>query len=227
MNISNAVDRRWHRVSGLLVWWKSSRSDEWIELVAVLLLASASLAAAWCGYQAAAWSGLQSTLYSQSASVQKQAIDTSTQAFLFELADRQLFNDYAAAYTNDDQILMDFYQRQFSHRLRPAVDAWIATEPLDNPAAPGTPFDLPEYIVPEKDAATSLRAKAEELFNRGTHANEQSGEYVLNTVYLATVLFLAGISTKIKGKPARALIEAIGVILLGYGILHIVALPMS
>lgn len=50
------------------------RLKRWLELSAVLLLAIATLATAWCGYQAAGWSGDLSQQFSNAATARMQAV---------------------------------------------------------------------------------------------------------------------------------------------------------
>ena len=60
-----------------------SRFDRWepvAEVVATIVLAIATLATAWSGYQAARWGGVQSTSYSQAAALRTESVRTSNQA---------------------------------------------------------------------------------------------------------------------------------------------------
>jgi hypothetical protein len=59
----------------VLAWLRSIRWDSWIEMVAVLPLATA----AWSGDQAALWSGTQATRFSQATAVRVQATNASSQ----------------------------------------------------------------------------------------------------------------------------------------------------
>jgi hypothetical protein len=207
------------------VWVKGKGADDWLETVAVILLTTASLITAWNGYQAARWGGEQAKAFSKASSARVRASDALTTAQLEMMIDIQVFNDYAAAYTQNNQQMMDFLEHQFSDRLRPAVDAWVALDPLKNPNAPPNPLAMPEYIPTSLDRAHHLEAQADEIFVRGLMASAQSDSYVLNTVYLATALFFAGISAKISGRPARALVISIGAAMLLYGGYHIFMYP--
>ncbi len=210
-----------------VAWLRGPQSDGWVELVAVVLLSTASLTAAWSGYQAAVWGGQQTTLYSQASARRIEANNASTNAYLYSMIDTQLFSDFAAAFTDGDEPLMDFYERQFSDRLQVAFDAWIETDPLESPDAPANPFEMEEYVIEDRQRATELATDAENLFERGIVANENSKAFVLNTVYLASVLFLAGIATKVRGKPARIFMVTLGCVLMVYGLFDAASLPMA
>ena len=53
---------------------------------------------------------------------------------------------------------------------------------------------MTEYKLSVAEQADQLEAEAAATFNEGKAAYEQSGAYVLNTVFLATVLLLITIS---------------------------------
>ncbi len=222
-----AAEPRAAGTRGPRAWLNNKQWDDWIETVTVLVLALASLAAAWSGFQAAQWSGEQSTLYSQASARRIQATQASNAAYTYLVIDVDAFNNFANAYAAGDTELMEFHRRQFSDRLAPAVEAWLATDPLTSSEAAASPLEMPEYVVPERARAAQLEAESEELFGRGVHALEQSGGYVLNTVYLATALFFSGIASKVRGRPARAAIIGMGIILLLVGVYHIVSLPVE
>jgi len=211
----------------LLRWINSQVWNYWLEIIAVLLLTTASLATAWNGYQAARWGGVQSTAYSQASAKRVQASDASSSGFIELFMDVEVFNDYADAFTSNDTQLMAFLERQFSDRLRPAVTAWLATSPLSNPDAPASPLDMEEYSSPSFDRAERLNEEADALFASGLEASDKSDQYILNTVYLATALFFAGIAGKIAGRPARTMIVVIGTLMLVYGLFHIFSLPVQ
>jgi hypothetical protein len=225
--VADAGEDRPMRAGRVFTWLRGKRWDGWIETIAVLLLATASLAAAWSGYQASLWSGEQSMLYSQASARRVLSTEASTNAYMYTIMDIEAFNLYALAYDQGNTALMEFHERQFSDRLRPAVEAWVATDPLNDPSAPGSPFEMPEYVVPERERAAALSKEAETLFEQGVHANERSDDYVLNTVYFATVLFFAGIVTKVRGRPARTLMVVLGAALFAFGLFHVVTLPVE
>ena len=54
-----------------------------------------------------------------------------------------------------------FYVDRFRDEFRPAYDAWIATDPFTNPAAPPTPFAMDEYQLAAREDAERLDAAGE------------------------------------------------------------------
>ena len=100
-----------------------------------------------------------------------------------------------AAYREETD-LQEFYKTRFRDEFIPAFEAWIASEPLKNPGALASPFDMEEYQPAMLDQVDELEERASELFEQGLAANQQSDDYILNVVILASVLFFAGVSTR-------------------------------
>ena len=108
---------------------------------------------------------------------------------------------------------------------RPAFDAWLATDPEHNPSAPPGPAYMPQYVVPQDAAAKAHDAKADAAFAEGAEAGQTADRYIRATVFLATVLFLVGISGHFRIRQARVgLISAAG-LLLAFAILQLLELP--
>ena len=68
------------------------------------------------------------------------------------------FTQWVNAYAQEQTELADFYFKRFREEFRPAVDAWVATTPLENPDAPLTPFAMPQYKVAARTEADRLDA---------------------------------------------------------------------
>ena len=71
------------------------------------------------------------------------------------------FTQWVDAYAQRDMALAAFYRRRFRAEFAPAVTAWIATRPLQNAAAPLTPFAMPQYHLAARDEAAQLEARAD------------------------------------------------------------------
>ena len=89
---------------------------------------------------------------------------------------------------------MTLARRRFRPAFPVAFDAWRATKPETNPDAPHGPTYMPQYKRPELANARRLDDEADAGHVR-RQAAENSNSYVRTTVFLATILFLVGIST--------------------------------
>jgi hypothetical protein len=207
-----------------------TRWDRWepvAEVIATIVLALATIATAWSGYQAARWGGVQSTSYSQAGALRTESTRSSTQAGQIGQVDIGLFANWINAFATDNQELATFYQERFRDDFNIAFEAWLATNPRNNPEAPDTPFSMPEYRISQAEDAARLETEAEEMFAAGSEANQTSDDYILNTVILASVLFLGGLVSRFKAMAARWVIIVFSLAILAYGLYNILTYPIQ
>jgi len=185
---------------------ESPRRD-WIEIGAIVLLALAAVATAWSSYQASRWNGEQAKT---SGSVNKTRIEAARASDLANAqqeVDVATFSQWIDAYARKEARLAAFYFKRFRGEFKPAVDAWVATRPLESDGAPLTPFAMPQYRLAAKAEADRLDRRAEELSARVHRNIQRSTNYVLGVVLFAVALFFAGMSTKLTGSgPRKALL---------------------
>jgi hypothetical protein len=197
------------------------------EVIATFVLALATVATAWSGYQAARWGGEQSTSYSQAGALRTESVRASNQAGQLVQIDVGLFTNWVNAFAVGDQRLTNFYDDRFRDEFKPAFESWLATDPVNNPDAPSTPFEMPEYQVSAAEKSNLLEIEAAETFARGERANHVSDNYILNTVFLASVLFLGGIASRFKAMAARWVIILFSLGILIFGLYNILTYPIQ
>jgi hypothetical protein len=185
------------------------RRDQILEIISVILLSIATLATSWSGYQATRWSGEQSMLYSQASAMRVESTRASNRAGQLSTVDVVLFGNWLNASSADDEELAQFYADRFRAEFVPAFDAWVASDPLENPDALPSPFAHPEYVVALDQQAIQLDNEASTTFIKGQQANQLSDDYVLTAVLFASVLFFGGIAQRFLIMPIR-----IGIIVL-------------
>ena len=97
-----------------------------------------------------------------------------------------------------------------------AFDAWLALDPLQDPAAPATPFAMSEYVVDARVEADRLQTEAEALSAAAQDDVQKADNYMLCVVLFAAALFFAGISTRLSLRRTRLAIVGLGyVVFLG------------
>ena len=116
--------------------------------------------------------------------------------------DASTFNTWFIAYTAGNADDMAIAERRFRPEFKVAFDAWIATNPKTNPDSPPGPTYMPEYQQPDAEKAKELDASADDHFNLGEEDGTTADKYVRTTVFLATVLFLVGISGHFRVRSA-------------------------
>lgn len=202
-----------------------SRTD-WIELAAAVLLALATIVAAWSAYEATRWSGVQakatrSAIEARSAAGQQTTIYGSVvqidvQSWITWLQQRATGNDSGAA----------FMQERFREEFRPAFDAWLALVPA-GAIPPGTPFDLPEYAPAAKVEADRLNAQSEAYAQESAAANQTGDNFVLTAVIMASVLFFAGVGTKLRARGTRLVMLLMAFLLFLGGVAFMLSQPQN
>ena len=191
------------------------------ELVATVLLAVATVGIAWSGYQAARWNGLQSQEYAAANGDRSHGSQAATAAGQDRLQDLVNFNRWLELTTQGDTGLAALYQRRFRHEFVPAFDAWLAQDPLHNPAAVASPLLMPQYHPALLARSNRLERQADQSFEDGRRATDRTDQYVLTTVFFAAVLFFAGISLRFEWERLRVTVLLLGMFFLGYGLVRL------
>jgi hypothetical protein len=203
------------------------RVERRLELGAVLLLAIATLATAWCGFQAASWSGHLSEHFSNSATERMRAVQSSTQAGQRRIDDLLYFNHWLDARRAGDTKLAEIYRRRFRPEFVPAFEAWMAQRPFSNPEAVAGPLYMPQYRSGDADRSAELHGTADEQFHHGTQAKRYADSYILATVFMAAVLFFAGISLRLEWRRLQLAVLGMACALLVGGGAFLLTLPLA
>lgn len=169
-----------------------------IELLSVLLIALTSVLTAWAAFQATKWNGQMSIRFNQGSAARTESVRMSN------LADRQLTVDvsvmtsFAEAVARGDVELAEFYQERFPEHLAVAVDAWIATDPVNSDDAPASPFEMDEYRLEASEEADRLAQRAEQLARQAEQAGARGDRYVMTAVMFSTVILMAALAVKVS-----------------------------
>ena len=175
-----------------------SRQQEWRELVAILLLSVTAILTAWTGFEASKWGGAMSISFSQASAGRIEASRLENVSNRKQTIQVSLFGQWLQAYQDDDSQLTTFLQERFPEPLATAFPAWLATQPLKNPDAPATPFEMDEYAIPETAQAAAADAAADAKFNQALRNNQRGDNYTVLTIGFAAVLFFAALSGRMR-----------------------------
>ena len=86
---------------------------------------------------------------------------------------------------------------------------------------------MPEYRLEATQQADRLEVEAAALFDQGTQANQQGDSYVLNTVFLAAVMFFAAVAQRFDWLGPRLGLLALGFVMLLVGLANIIRYPVA
>jgi hypothetical protein len=198
-----------------------------VETVAAVLLALATVATAWSGYQASRWNGEQAKAFSRATATRIESTRASDLADAQTQVDVATFIQWVDAYAQEETELVDFYYERFRPEFTPAMDAWIATRPLQNSDAPLTPFAMPEYQLAAREEAQQLEAEADALSAQARANVQRATNYVLAVVLFATVLFFAGMAARFRTRRVRVALLAFGVVVLVGTVVWLATFPVS
>jgi hypothetical protein len=151
----------------------------------------------------------------------------STLAGQASLYDVDLFNQWLNASSHGETKLAGIYERRFRPEFRPAFEAWLATDPFHNPNASAGPFFLPQdKKVSLAQKGDQLETEAAKAFDEGQAANQDSDDYVLNTVFLAMVLLFVALAERFKWLAVKSVILLVALGLLLLGLYHLATYPI-
>jgi hypothetical protein len=201
------------------------RRDRLVSIAEAVLLSIVALTAAWSGYAAAKWSTESRVVLATSSTVRAKANRADLAALTVRNFDSSTFEAWFSAYTARNPRAMEIAQRRFRPEFRVAFEAWRATKPETNPHAPPGPTYMRQYKQPGLALARALDRKAEEKFAEGQTAGETADKYVRTTVFLASVLFLVGISTQFPARNVRYGLIVVGAVLLVFSVVQLTQLP--
>lgn len=188
---------------------KKSRN---IELFSVLLIALTAVLTAWSGFESSKWGGVMSIEFSAANAARTESVRLSNEANQQTSIDVGLFVDYFGARATEDEVLADFLLQRMPERLAVATNAWLETKPLSTPDAPKTPFEMPEYVVPAMDKAEELAKSADGHSITARDANQTGDNYTITSVFFASVILLAALSTKVVSERLQLVLLVTAVV---------------
>src|SRR2546423_12898281 len=133
---------------------------KWVEPVAALLMALATLSTAWCSYQSAAWTRQSNRLMNEFNALERRAGLLSVQGTQQATIHTAMFMEVLAAKQTGNEQLANFYVERFPPDARKAYEAWLAQRPFENPNADPHPFVPKLYEVRGMREAADANAKA-------------------------------------------------------------------
>jgi hypothetical protein len=209
-----------------------------IESIASIVLAIAVVLTAWAAFQAGKWGGEQSIQFSVAGASRTESTRADTRGGQLAQIDVSMYTDFVAAYANEVNLGLveplvsagftptpDTVSGFLFKRMRPefkvALDAWLATDPVNNPDAPLTPFEMDEYHVAEFAEAERMVEIADQAAIDARAANQTGDNYVLTAV-----LFFSGIASKLENRWNRHFVNLVGIIGVVTGAIILIRLPV-
>jgi hypothetical protein len=204
----------------------AQKKKKWVEPVAALLMALATLSTAWCSYQSAAWTRQSNRLMNEFNALERRAGLLTVQGMQQATIHTGMFMQALAAHQAGNDKLVNFYVERFPPELRKAYDAWMAQKPFENPNADPHPFVPKLYETPGTREAADANAKAANSLEEARKAGSVSGQYLANTVLFAAVLFFASASSRFEQRRVRVVAFAFAVSVFLFAVVRTAMLPL-
>jgi hypothetical protein len=201
------------------------RPDRLLSIIEAVLLSIVAVLAAYSGYAAAKWGTESSLSLAKASATRTKANRADLEGLQLRTLDSVSFNAWFSAFTTGNANAERLAERRLRPGYRPAFYAWLATDPAHNPNAPAGPSYMPQYVIPQEKAANAYDKQADVAFAAGTEAGSTGDKYVRDTVFLATVLFLVGISGHFPLRQARYGLIGVGMLMLIFAVVQLLGLP--
>jgi hypothetical protein len=199
--------------------------DRWLSILEAVLLSLVAVLAAYSGYAAAKWSTESSVTLAKASAARTKANRADIDAIVTRTLDSVSFNAWFTAFVAGNRKAERLAARRMRPGYRPAFNAWLATDPAHNPHAPLGPAYMPQYHIPQEAVSKADDAEADAAFTAGSDAGSTADKYIRDTVFLATVLFLVGISGHFRIRAARLGLIAVAGLLLAFAVIQLLGLP--
>jgi hypothetical protein len=200
--------------------------DRLLELFAAGILGVATVATAWCAYQAAAWNDNETQEARDAGGHRIEA------ARLFNLGTQKVAYDatiaalYAQAIAQNQPELQQFYRDNLVRpEFLPVIQEW--EEQAANDEDLTNLLENEEYLQEQAGPSAAEDAAAEEALRRGEDASDNAAGFVQTTIFLASALFFAGITSNFRSRVVRLLLLFGSTTVLAIGIARIADLPVA
>jgi hypothetical protein len=203
-----------------------AEKKKWVEPVAALLMALATLSTAWCSFESAAWTRKSNRLINEFNTLERKAGLLMMQGTQQATIHAAMFMQLLSAQQAGNEKLVNFYVERFPSDVRKAYDAWLAQKPFENPNADPHPF-VPNLYEPRgaREAADAT-AKAATSQQEAGAAGSISGQYLANTVLFAAVLFFASASGRFEQRRVRLVAFSFATAVFLFAVVRTIMLPM-
>jgi len=200
--------------------------NRWVEITCAVVLALATTASAWCAYQSTLWGGVQTFRLAAANKASRASSAAHLAALQTRVFDASVGISWMQAKNEGNERHEKFLFDRFRPEMKRAVEAWLKTDPFNNPDAPLGPMKMAEYVQPELAEAKRQEELAAQEYAAATEANQTSDTYVLLTVLFATVLFFGGIAGTVDSRRLRITIMSIALVLFVVTVVFLGTMPI-
>jgi hypothetical protein len=201
--------------------------DRALEVLAALVLGLATVATAWCAYQATRWNDEETDLSRVAGQARLEA------SRLFGLGSQKVSYDatsaalYAQAIADGNEELQQFLlENLIRPEFLPVIEQWRENAASDDPE-PLNLFENEEYIEEQLGPSREADQRAEDATRGSQEASDNAEGFVQTTIFLASALFFAGVTANFRARTVRLLLLFTALVLFAVGVARIAELPFA
>ena len=184
-----------------------ARGSGLLEVMAVALLAVATVGSAWCAYQASQWNGEQTRLGRVSSDSRVEASRLFSLATQTVSYDTNVIGLYSQAIATKNTDLARFYRETLVRKdFLPILDRWEAA--IAKGELPPGLLEDDAYLAERLAGYDEAIAQAEMAAVESEEAGQTSNDYILGALIIAVSLFFAGVTPTFKLRGVRLLLLA-------------------
>src|SRR5260370_32101931 len=198
----------------------------WVEIFCAVVLSLAAMSSAWCAYQVTLWSGVQTFRLAAAQKAGRESGASTLVALQLQAFDASMFISYMNAKNERNERQEKFLFKRFRPEMKKALEAWLKTDPFNNPAAPRGPFKMAEYTQPELAEGKRQAELSAQEHAAAQQANENSDTYALLTVLFASVLFFGGIAGALDSHRLRVMMLVIALVVCVVSLIFLGTMPI-
>ena len=190
------------------------------------MLSLVAVLAAYSGFAAAKWGTESSVSLARASAFRAKANRADLEAIVTRTLDSVSFNAWFTAFTAGNARAEQLAVRSSSPRLPTSVPCLAAHRPRAQPNARPARRTCRSTWSTQDIAGRRLRPAGRcRLRPRRPPRAATSDKYVRDTVFLATVLFLVGISSHFPVRQGRYALVGVGILLLVFSVIQLLGLP--
>lgn len=204
-----------------------SKKDRITQLAASLLMILATLGSSWSGFQSGLWNGIQTFRLADATKLSRLSSENAIVANQLRSVDAAGFIEYARAISENNTHLAEFVRDRMRPEFRPALDAWLATKPLQNPEAPPSPFQMQQYNLKAQQEATDQDRLASSMREQAQQANRNVDTYGLAVLLFTSALLLAGLLTGLSNVRVKWIMIGLSIVFMSVAGVVLSGLPIA
>lgn len=201
--------------------------DRAIEVLTVVLLGVATVASAWCAYQASRWNGIETDearATTEARVEQARLFATGTQVGSY---DSNVLLAYAQAVAADQATLAEFIRTTLMRpEFEPVLETWEQEVEADTAQLSPIPANE-DYTAALFAGANAAEQSAVEASARAADAGSNAEAYLMTTLFMASALFFAGVVSSFESRGPKIVLLTMSMVMLAAGAARIVELPIG